>query len=245
MPGTLDAMVGATPLAGAGFAWMTTEAADQAILGSRLTNGKMGGHLDALLLQPKPSDLHLEVGGLSLSEGTLGMATEKNRTPMKADDWVVHPSHGVGRIISIETREFSQGAPHLYYRIAIPTGTVWVPVDGSGAGLRKLTAKDDLERYRQLLSGQPSALPSGYRERQLALLERLKQSSFEARCKVLRDLSALGWHKRLNQGNAGLLRIAHRDVCTEWAAAAGVSFNEAGAHIGSLLLEGRKTFDSQ
>lgn len=173
------------------------------------------------------------------------MATQIDHAPIGTDDWVVHPSHGVGRVVNIETREFSQGAPQLYYRIAIPTGTVWVPLDGSGAGLRKLTAKDELERYRHLLSGRPSALPSGYRERQLALLERLKQTSFEARCKVLRDLSALGWHKRLNQGNAALLRIAHRDVCTEWAAAAGVSVSEAGAHIGSLLLEGRKTFDSQ
>ncbi len=173
------------------------------------------------------------------------MATERNRILMKTDDLVVHPSHGVGRIIGVETREFSQGAPQLYYRIAIPTGTVWVPVDGSGAGLRKLTAKEDLEHYRQLLSGRPSSLPKGYRERQNALLERLKQTSFEARCKVLRDLSALGWHKRLNQGNAGLLRIAHRDVCTEWAASAGVSINEAGAQIGSLLVEGRNTYDSQ
>lgn len=238
-------MGGATLPSQVGFGFLTTVTIDQAIQGSRRTNGRIGGSLDALLVQPKPSDLLLEVGGLSISDGTLTMATESNRTPMKADDWVVHPSHGVGRIISIETREFNQGAPQLYYRVAIPTGSVWVPVDGSGAGLRKLTAKEDLDRYRKMLSGQPSALPSGYRERQFALLERLKQTSFEARCKVLRDLSALGWHKRLNQGNAGLLRIAHRDVCTEWAAAAGVSFSEAGAHIGSLLLEGKKSFDSQ
>jgi RNA polymerase-interacting CarD/CdnL/TRCF family regulator len=172
------------------------------------------------------------------------MATQNERTLMKADDLVVHPRHGVGRVLGVETREFSQGLPQLYYKIGIQTGTVWVPVDGPPTGLRKLTAKSDLDQYRQLLSGRPASLPRGYRERQIALLERLKQSSFEARCKVLRDLSALGWHKRLNQGNAGLLRTAHRDVCAEWAAAAGLSFNEAGAHVGSLLLEGRKTYDT-
>ncbi len=173
------------------------------------------------------------------------MATQSDRARMNVDDWVVHPRHGVGRVINLETREFSQGAPQLYYKIAIPTGTVWVPVEGSGTGLRRLTAEEDLDQYRAVLSSRPSSLPKGYRERQNALQERLKQTSFEARCKVLRDLSALGWHNRLNQGNAGLLRIAHKDVCTEWAAAAGLTYTEAGAHIGSLLLEGKKTFDTR
>jgi RNA polymerase-interacting CarD/CdnL/TRCF family regulator len=172
------------------------------------------------------------------------MAAVSSPDNMNPGDLIVHRRYGVGRVVSLESRDFNDGSPQIYYKIAIPTGTVWVPVDGSSKGLRKLTAKEDLDRYRATLSSRPSRLPQGYRERQIALLDRLKLTSFEARCEVLRDLSALGWHKRLNEGNASLLRTAHRDVCAEWAAAAGVTVGEAGAQIGSLLLEGKKLFDT-
>jgi RNA polymerase-interacting CarD/CdnL/TRCF family regulator len=58
---------------------------------------------------------------------------------------VVHPQHGVGQIVKLENREFDRGHSRRYYEVDIPGGsTVWVPVDQSNSGLRRLASKQDL-----------------------------------------------------------------------------------------------------
>ena len=69
----------------------------------------------------------------------------------EVNDWVVHPQHGVGRVVKLESREFDPGTARLYYEVAISKGTIWVPVDGPPSGIRKLTAKHDLAQYRSVL----------------------------------------------------------------------------------------------
>ena len=159
------------------------------------------------------------------------------------DDWVVHPQCGVGRVVKMETRQFGPGTEKRYYVIDIPKGTVWVPVDGHPSGLRKLTAKAELAKYRGILRSRPTPLAADHRQRQLSLAERLKESSFKARCEVVRDLTAHSWHKPLNESSGTLLRAAHGVLCAEWAAAEGLTLNEATQEVETLLLEGRKTYE--
>ena len=162
--------------------------------------------------------------------------------PFEIDDWLVHPQHGVGRVVKLERRQFGAGAARLYYEICMPKGTIWVPVNGPASGLRRLTAKGDLAQYRGLLKGRPAALAKDHRQRQIDLAERLKDGSLRARCEVVRDLSAQRWNKPLNESNALLLRAAHEMVDEEWAAAQGLSRSEAAQEIDALLMEGRQTY---
>lgn len=159
------------------------------------------------------------------------------------NDWAVHPQHGVGRVIKLETRRFDAGPERLYYQLAIPTGTVWVPVKGPPSGLRELTAKEDLARYRGVLRSRPTPLAADHRQRQIALVERLKESSFEARCEVVRDLTAYSWHKALNESSGPMLRSARHALCAEWAVVEGLSLDEATREVEALLLEARKTYE--
>src|SRR3989337_47191 len=138
--------------------------------------------------------------------------------PFEIDDWLVHPQHGVGRVVKLERRQFGAGAARLYYEICMPKGTIWVPVNGPASGLRRLTAKGDLAQYRGLLKGRPAALAKDHRQRQIDLAE------------------------RLNESNAILLRAAHEMVDEEWAAAQGLSRAEAAQEIDALLMEGRQTY---
>jgi CarD family transcriptional regulator len=160
----------------------------------------------------------------------------------EVNDWLVHPQHGVGRVISLQRRQIASGTSQLYYEIAISKGTIWVPVNGPPNGLRRLTAKGDLAQYRGLLRSRPKALDKDYRQRQIDLAERLKGGSFRARCEVVRDLSAYRWNKPLTESSAMLFRTAHEMVHEEWAAAAGVTPGEAAEEIEALLLEGRQTY---
>jgi len=160
----------------------------------------------------------------------------------KVDDWVVHPRHGVGQVVNIEVHQFGSGTTHPYYQIAIPNGTMWVRVDKSPSGLRKVTPRGDLARCREVLKSRPVALMADHRERQVELTDRLRQGSLQARCELVRDLSALGWEKPLNEANAAVSRLATQVLVQEWAMADGVSERDATRDVKGLLKEGKSAY---
>jgi CarD family transcriptional regulator len=156
-------------------------------------------------------------------------------------DWVVHPQHGMGQVTGLERKEFAQAA-QLYYEIAIAQGTVWVPVEAPPAGLRKLTAKDELPLYRTVLLSAPVPLNNDYHQRRQELRERLKQGTFQVKCEVVRDLTAHGWLKRLSEIDASLLRSARDALCQEWAEAEAITMAEAIVEVDALLREARQVY---
>jgi CarD family transcriptional regulator len=157
--------------------------------------------------------------------------------PFKVGDRVVHPTYGVGSVVRLETKQLGPQAAHVYYEIATSKSTIWVEVDAPTAGLRPLTAKSHLVRYRRLLKGRPAPLNRDYHERHVELAARLRQGSFEAKCEIVRDLTAHGRRKRLSEADAALLRLTRESLCQEWAAAKGVSVFEASQEIEELLSE--------
>jgi len=163
--------------------------------------------------------------------------------PFAVNDRVVHPLHGVGRVVRLATRQFDAGSTRLYYEITLSKGTIWVPVEGNGGGLRPLTARGELGRYRSLLSSRPAPLASDHRQRQLEVSARLKAGTLRARCEVIRDLTAHAWHKPLCQSSAALLRLAHEALDEEWAAVDEVPVHEVTRQVQALLLEGRRAFE--
>ena len=155
-------------------------------------------------------------------------------------DWVVHPLHGVGRVIGLGHKQFTSAPGQDYYEITISQGTVWVQVNAPSGGLRGLTAKGDLPRYRALLQSSPTPLDKDYHKRRGDLRERLKAGTFEAECEVVRDLTAYGWEKRLSEPDAALLRSVRDVLCREWAEAQAVTVAEATHEIEELLRAARK-----
>jgi RNA polymerase-interacting CarD/CdnL/TRCF family regulator len=186
------------------------------------------------------------IGGFVVSGRSAGLATRESRKGMaiEVNDWVVHPRHGVGRVVKCEMRQFDSRDRQLHYQIALPTGTLWVPVGGASSGLRKMTERGELARYRGVLRGQPIPLPAEHRERRNVLVERVSEGSFQAWCEAVRDLSALGWSKALNESDSAMLRKTRGDLCTEWAAADGVSITQAMNEVETALLDGRKAHES-
>lgn len=161
--------------------------------------------------------------------------------PFSIGDWVVHPLHGVGQVTGLEQRQFAQSA-QLYYEIAIAQGTLWVKADEPDAGLRRLTAKNDLPRYRTVLLGSPTPLSRDFHQRREELRERLKAGTFQVKCEVVRDLTAHGWQKRLSEVDSAVLRNAHHVLCQEWAGAEAVTIQEATLEVDTLLREARQVY---
>lgn len=153
-------------------------------------------------------------------------------------NFVVHPVYGIGQIVGIEEKQFSNTQTRLYYRVPVlPKRTIWIPVEASeSTRFRLATAQSDLDQYRDLLKSRPVPLPKNHHQRQRELLKRLRQGSFQIICEVVRDLTAWGWHKPLGPTDTTTLQKTRENLYREWAVAAGVSITEAIKEIDSLLL---------
>jgi CarD family transcriptional regulator len=166
-----------------------------------------------------------------------GAINRAARLMFEIGDRVVHPQHGVGQIVQLEDREFERGEIRRYYEIHIPGGsTVWVPVDLSNSGLRRLAHKSELARCREILQARPLPLTEDGRVRQSTLVAHLKQGTIVAQCEVVRDLSAFVAHKPSYGTITAFLEGMLRVLCQEWAIVQEISMSEAMAEI-SLLLE--------
>lgn len=151
-------------------------------------------------------------------------------------DQVVHPQHGVGLIVRLEDREFERGDVRRYYEIHIPGGsTVWVPVDLSNSGLRRLAQRSELDHCRKILQARPLPLTEDGRVRQSMLVAHLKQGTLAAQCEVVRDLSAFVAHKPAYGTITSFLEAMLRVLCQEWSIVEKTTMSEAMAEINSLL----------
>jgi CarD family transcriptional regulator len=153
-------------------------------------------------------------------------------------DKVVHPQHGVGFVAGLEEKQFESNTARMYYVVSIPDTTLWVPVDLSTSGLRKLSVKSELDQCRQVLQATPQALTPG-RDLLTSLSGRIKQGTIIAQCEVVRDLTAFGWHKPLYGSIADFHHMTLNVLCQEWAAVKGVSQTDASHEIDVLLRKGR------
>ncbi len=152
-------------------------------------------------------------------------------------DLVVHPAFGLGHIVEIEEKSLSDEETRPYYKVVRLKHTMWIRVDAQEVtGLRLVTAKSDLDHYRDLLKRPPVLLNTDLQQRHLELVSRLTQGSFQGVCEVMRDLTAWGWREPLNRADTTTLQKTRESLSQEWAAAAGVSTTEAIGEIDSLLL---------
>jgi len=153
---------------------------------------------------------------------------------------VVHPHHGVGTIVSLADKQFAEGSSRSYYEISIPDGTLWVPVDQPGLGLRHLSTQSELEKCGRILQSSPSISDLDPRKLREEFARRLKDGTIFAECEVVRDVTALGWKKPLLGAMADLRRMAFNVLCQEWAAVAGIPLAEATHKINAYLNVGKQ-----
>lgn len=161
----------------------------------------------------------------------------------KVGDKVIHPRHGLGQVTSLAVKQFVEGEKRPFYEISFPGSTLWVPLNLSSTGIRKLTVKSEVANCRRLLKGPVTPLNQDPRLRQAELRGHLKEGTLTAHCEVVRDVAATGWHKPLSGSMAAFLKATQNVLCQEWAAVEGISLAEAESEIESLLDMGKDAND--
>lgn len=165
--------------------------------------------------------------------------------PIEVGDQVIHPRHGLGQVTSLVVKQFVEGEKRPFFEISFPGSTLWVPLNLTTSGIRKLSAKSEIASCRKVLKSPAESLKDDFRLRQLELNDRLKEGTLTARCEVVRDLTAYGWHKPLSGSIAVFLQTALEVLCQEWAAVEGITSAEAANEIQSLLEKGKQTNDNK
>jgi len=164
--------------------------------------------------------------------------------PIKVGDRVIHPRHGLGQVTNLAVKQFVKGEKRPFYEISFSGSTLWVPLNLTTSGIRKLSAKSEVANCRRVLKSPAEPLNDDYRLRQTELKNHLKEGTLTARCEVVRDLTAYGWHKPLSGSIAAFLQSTLDVLCQEWAAVEKITPVEAFTEIQSLLEKGKQANDN-
>ncbi len=114
----------------------------------------------------------------------------KKSTTFQENQEVVYPLQGVGKVTSIEEREF-QNKKLLYYIIYLEVTdmTVMVPVDkAEELGIRAIVEKKEAEKALTLISQEYEPVPADWKLRYQMNLDLLKQGSVTDIATVVRTL---------------------------------------------------------
>jgi len=142
-------------------------------------------------------------------------------------------------------KQFGDGKKSPFYEISFPGSTLWVPLGLADSEIRKLSTKTEIASCRGVLKAPAECLEDDFRLRQMELNNHIKEGTLTARCEVVRDLTAYGWHKPLRGSIIGFLRGIQEVLCQEWAAVEEITPAEAAIEIQFLLEKGRQLNDNR
>ena len=89
--------------------------------------------------------------------------------PIKVGDRVIHPRHGLGKVTNLAVKQFVEGEKRPFYEISFPGSTLWVPLNLTTSGIRKLSAKSEIASCRKVLKSPAEPLENDFRLRQKKL----------------------------------------------------------------------------
>ena len=118
------------------------------------------------------------------------MAAPAKKQKFKANDYVVYPAHGVGKVLEIEDEEIAGISLELYVidfekekmRLRVPTAKA------AGVGMRKLSSKADIEKCLKVLDGRPRVKRTMWSRRAQEYEAKINSGNLVQVSEVVRDL---------------------------------------------------------
>jgi CarD family transcriptional regulator len=153
-------------------------------------------------------------------------------------DTVVHWTHGIGTVISIDEIDLA-GEKQQYYVVEVGLIKVWVPVAEAEKGsLRFPMESTHFTDFFEILGRPGESLPDNQYLRRLSLRERMQKRTLEGLCHIIRDLADRSRDHSLTQYDASVLYSAEEHLLDEWALSLGVERANALSELEALLKSG-------
>jgi CarD family transcriptional regulator len=152
-------------------------------------------------------------------------------------DRIVHPIHGIGKIIEINHQELVEGFEH-YCVIQVPGQrlTLHIPISTiDKAGIRALMPKAQVTRVFDTLCSTPTSLPEDFAKRQSNIRKKLETGHPMRVAEAVRDLT---WHEEqahLTKADTDLLNWGRDLLTNEIAAVTNTDLADARQKIQNTL----------
>ena len=155
-----------------------------------------------------------------------------------ADDFVVYPAHGVGKIVSIETQEVAGTELELFVisfekdkmTLRVPTNKV------EKVGMRALATPDVVSHAMKTLRGKAKVKKAMWSRRAQEYEQKINSGDLIAIAEVVRDLHRQDDQREQSYSERQLYEAALERLTREIAAVAGNDENAAAAEIDSVLV---------
>src|ERR1700710_3021336 len=161
--------------------------------------------------------------------------------PFREGDFVVYPTHGVGKIDKIGSEEISGHKLDLIY-ISFDENkmTLRVPVaQARVTGLRKLATPDAMKQVTAILAGRPKASRLMWAKRAQEFQAKINSGDLKAVAEVCRDLQSVANGSAPSYSQRNLFELAIDRLAGEFAGVVGTDKADAIAKLTQKLADGR------
>ncbi|KFI33936.1 CarD family transcriptional regulator [Haematobacter missouriensis] len=164
--------------------------------------------------------------------------TKTKKSEFHADDFVVYPAHGVGRIISIEEQEIA-GLKLELFVISFEKDkmTLRVPINKAAEiGMRSLSTPDIVSKALETLKGKAKVKRAMWSRRAQEYEQKINSGDLLSIAEVVRDLHRSDDQREQSYSERQLYEAALERLTREVAAVAGVDEANAQKKVDDVLL---------
>jgi CarD family transcriptional regulator len=172
---------------------------------------------------------------------TAAQAKPRDGDPFRAGDFVVYPTHGVGKIDKIGAEEIGG---HKLELITISFDenkmTLRVPVaQAKATGLRKLATPEVMTQVMTILAGRPRASRLMWAKRAQEFQAKINSGDLKAVAEVCRDLQSAANGAAPSYSQRNLFELAIDRLAGEFAGVVGTDKADAIVRLTQKLVDGR------
>ena len=194
----------------------------------------------------------MQVGKLAAAEITKAMVSaaygataaqprQRDDDPFRKGDFVVYPTHGVGKIDKVGPEEIGGHKLDLIY-ISFDENkmTLRVPVAQARAtGLRKLASKEAMAQAMTILAGRPKVSRLMWAKRAQEFQAKINSGDLKSVAEVCRDLQSAANGSAPSYSQRNVFELAIDRLAGEFAGVNGLDKAEAIIQLTQKLTDGR------
>ena len=172
---------------------------------------------------------------------TAAQAKPSDVDPFKSGDYVVYPTHGVGKIDKIGSEEIGGHKLDLIY-ISFEENqmTLRVPVaQAKVTGLRKLATPDLMNQVMKILAGRPKVSRLMWAKRAQEFQAKINSGDVKMVAEVCRDLQSAANGSAPSYSQRNLFELAIDRLAGEFAGVVGTDKADAIIKLTKILSDGR------
>ena len=163
----------------------------------------------------------------------------KSKSPeFRANEYVVYPAHGVGKIVSIEEQDVAGLTLELFViSFEKDKMTLRVPTNKAAeSGLRSLSTPDVISQAMSILKGKAKVKKAMWSRRAQEYEQKINSGDLIAIAEVVRDLHRSDDQREQSYSERQLYEAALERLTREVAAVAGTGEGDAQKQVDDVLL---------